>query len=350
MYFASDNGSAAHPKVMDALVAANEGYSASYGDDQIMARVREKIRTLFEAPDAAVYLVATGTTANSLSLAVNVKPWQAIYCHDVSHIQTDECNAPEFYTGGAKLTVVGGGNGLISVPELTQAIEKTVHGDVHHTQRGAISITNLSEAGTAYSPEDIGSISGVAQNYGMPLHMDGARFANALVAQGCSAAELTWKSGVDVLSFGGTKNGLLGVEAVVMFDPAQAWEFELRRKRAGHLFSKHRYLSAQMDAYLENNLWRDMARIANESAARLSRGISEITDASLVYPTDGNIVFAKLPRAAHRRAMNGGAIYYFMNAADTTDGPDQDCLGARFVCSWSTTKADVDQFLELARS
>jgi len=350
MYFKSDNGSAVHPMVMDAMAKANQGYSDSYGDDLIMDRVRDKVRDLFEAPEAAVYLVATGTTANVLSLAINVTPWQAIYCHPLSHIHNDECNAPEFYTGGAKLKLVEGKDGLIPASALETAIASSMQGDVHCTQRGVVSITNLSEAGTRYTTAAVRELGAIAHSYNLPLHMDGARFANAMVASAASPAELTWKSGVDILSFGGTKNGLMGVEAVVLFDPEKAWEFELRRKRGGHLFSKHRYLSAQMDAYLDGDLWIEMATSSNQKAARLSQGILKLPDASLVYPTDGNIVFASMPRARHRQAMEAGAKYYFVSPTATTNGPDDEQLAARFVCSWSTTDKDIDAFLKLAQS
>lgn len=347
MYFASDNSSAVHPKVMDAMGAANTGYAPAYGDDQIMDSARRKIRAFFQAPDAAVYLVATGTTANSLSLAVCTNPWQTIFCHAQSHINVDECNAPEFYTGGAKLTLIDSTDGLIAPTDLERAVAATVQGDVHCPQRGTVSITNLSETGTIYTAQAVADIAAVARQYGQRLHMDGARFANALVAGSATPAELTWKAGVDILSFGGTKNGLMGVEAVVMFDPEMAWEFELRRKRAGHLFSKHRFLSAQMDAYLSDNLITEMATHANAMAARLSAGILAHSKGSLIYPTHGNMVFANLPRGVHKRAMAAGAAYSFTDPGTSIDGPEADSLGSRMVCSWSTTTRDVDQFLNL---
>lgn len=349
MYFASDNCSGAHPLVMDALLQANLGYTPSYGDDPIMEQVRAKIRDLFEAPEAAIYLVATGTTANVLSLATHASPWQAIYCHPLSHIHVDECNAPEFYTGGAKLKLVDGENGLITPAALETAIATSMQGDVHCTQRGVVSITNLSELGTLYSVATVRALGAIAHSYDLPMHMDGARFSNALVAAGCSPAEMTWKSGVDILSFGGTKNGLLGVEAVVLFDPEKSWEFELRRKRGGHLFSKHRFLSAQMQAYLQDGLWTSMATSANEKAARLSQGIRALPDGSLAHPTDANMIFASMPRARHRRAMAAGAQYFFMSPTATTEGPDDELLTARFVCSWSTRDDDVDEFLKLVQ-
>ncbi len=349
MFFSSDNTSPAHPKVMQALMRANEGYAQPYGDDPIMAQVTAQVREVFEAPEAAVYLVATGTSANVLSLASLVQPWQAIYCHNAAHINTDECGAPEFYTGGAKLILLDGDDARFDAQTLEKAIEATPHGFVHSVQRGAVSITNATEAGVVYSPAQVAAIARIAKAHDLPLHMDGARFANALVACDCTPAQMTWRAGVDVLSFGGTKNGLLGVEAVVLFDPARAWEFELRRKRGGHLPSKHRYLSAQMLAYLQDGLWLEMARDANAMGARLSHGISAIPGASLMHPTQTNQVFASWPRASHRRAQAAGAAYNFWPSEPAPDGPDDEVLSARLVCSWSTSEADVDQFLELIR-
>ena len=350
MIFTSDNASPAHPRVLEAMARANEGFAMPYGADPIMERVIARVREEFEAPEAAVYLVATGTTANALSLASLVEPWQTIYCHRDAHVEMDECGAPEFYTGGAKLALLDGEDAKISAGSLREAIENTHQGFVHGVQRGAVSITNATEAGAVYSPDDVAEIGAVAREFDLPLHMDGARFANALVATNASPAELTWKAGVDVLSFGGTKNGLLGVEAVVLFDPKRAWEFELRRKRGGHLFSKHRYLSAQMEAYLEDDLWRQMARNANRAATRLSEGILSIPGTELLHPTQANAVFAGWPRAGHRRAQEAGAAYYFWpDMKASLDGPDDEIISARLVCSWCTTDDEVDRFLGLVR-
>lgn len=347
MFFASDNGSPVHPAVLAALADANEGYAMPYGADPIMDRVRARIRVLFEAPDAAVYLVATGTAANALCLATLCAPWGAIYCHKNSHVEVDECGAPEFYTGGAKLVLIDGDDARMSPADLERAIRSTARDGVHNVQKGMLSLTNVTEAGTIYRPAEVARLCAIAKANNLPVHMDGARFANALVAAGCTAAEMTWRAGVDALSFGGTKNGLLGVEAVVFFDPQKAWEFELRRKRGGHLFSKHRYLSAQMEAYLTGDLWTDIASQANAAGKRLSEGILSITGASLMHPTEANAVFASWPRRGHSRAQEAGAKYYFWPFDQSLDGPGDEMLSARLVCSWSTTNADVDQFLAL---
>ncbi|MBZ4688834.1 MAG: low specificity L-threonine aldolase [Cereibacter sp.] len=336
MFFASDNASAVPPQVMAALAAANEGFAMPYGRDPIMTQVRDRIREIFEAPEAAVYLVATGTAANSLALATLCEPWSATFCHSAAHIQMDECGAPEFY-GSGKLVLVEGAHGKIDPVALDAAIRTASGGGVHGVQPAALSLTNVTEAGTVYSPAEVARLCAIAKAQGLACHMDGARFANALVAVGCTPAEMTWKAGIDVLSFGGTKNGLMGVEAVVLFDPQKAWEFELRRKRGAHLFSKHRYLSAQMQGYLQDDLWLDLAARANAAAARLAEGLAA-AGATLLHPVDANMIFATLPRAAHERAQAAGAVYYPM--AETPDG-----VTARLVCSWSTTEADVDAFL-----
>jgi threonine aldolase len=352
MWFSSDNAGPVHPAVMAALAAANEGHVASYGAEDAMERVRARVREVFEAPEAAVYLVATGTAANALILATLCPPWGTVFCHEYSHVAEDECGAPEFYTGGAKLALVPGVDCKMDAGALAAMAAKT-GASVHNVQHGAVSVTNVTEAGTTYTPDEIARIAEIAKAHGMPLHLDGARFANAVAALGCTPAELTWKAGVDAVSFGGTKNGLMGVEAVVLFDPARAWEFELRRKRAGHLFSKHRFLSAQMEAYLADGLWLEMARAANARAARLGAGLAE-AGARVLHPVEANEVFAAWSRAGHRRAQEAGARYYLWSFDDpvgqTMDGPETGEVGARLVCNWATPEADVERFLGLVRS
>jgi len=345
MYFASDNSAPAAPEVMTAMTKANEGYATSYGSDEIMDRVTAQIRDILEAPDAAVYLVSTGTTANALALSMLAAPWQTILCHRQSHIEEDECGAPEFYTGGAKLTLLDGPNAKIDPAQFAQVAEKTgIHG-VHNIQRGAVSITNVTELGSVYTCEEITTLCKTAKDLGMGTHLDGARFTNALVALDCTPAEMTWKAGIDVVSFGGTKNGLLGVEAVIIFDPAKAFEFELRRKRGGHLFSKHRYLSAQMEAYLTDDLWLRLAKQANDAGAKLEAGLTKINSFEMNNPRQANMLFCKMSRAAHNRAVDGGAMYYM----ERSDGPDDELIDCRLVCSWSTTDAEIDQFVALAK-
>lgn len=342
MFLASDNTGPAHPQVMEHIMAANAGYAMPYGVDPIMDNVRSMIRDIFEAPQAAVYLVSTGTTANALALACYCQPWETVFCSPVAHIHEDECNAPEFYSGGAKLTLVPGTDKM-SPDALQKSISIEESRGVHGPQRGAVSITQVTERGSVYALDELAALTDVAKSFGLPVHLDGARFANAMVKLGCTAAEMTWKLGVDVVSFGGTKNGCLGVEAVVFFDPDKAWEFELRRKRGGHLFSKHRYLSAQMQGYLENDLWMETAARANASSQRLAAGL-QAKGAEFLYAPDANMIFASFPRATHQKLHDAGAKYYIWEGSLEGDDPDE-MLAARLVCDWSMSEQNIDQFL-----
>jgi threonine aldolase len=314
MRFASDNTSGAAPEVMAALLKANEGYDRSYGADAGMERVTALVRAMFNAPEAVVHLVATGTAANALAIASHVQPWDAVFCHRHAHVAEDECNAPEFYSG-AKLVLVPGDHGKMTPEALGQALAATGEGGVHSVQRGMLSLTNVTEAGTVYTPAEIAALT---------------------VATGATPAEMTWKAGIDVLSLGGTKNGCLGVEAVVLFDPAKAWEFELRRKRGGHLFSKHRYLSAQMEAYLTGGLWLRLAARANAMGQRLAQGLRDRQ--AHVPDSPANMMFPEWPLGHHDRLEAAGARYYRLPAPEGRER-------ARLVTSWSTTEADVDAFL-----
>jgi threonine aldolase len=350
MWFASDNTAGAAPEIAEAVLAANAGHAASYGADAATGRVAARIREIFEAPEAAVHLVATGTAANALALACLCPPWATVYCHRHAHVEEDECGAPEFYTGGAKLTPLDGAHGRVAPEAFARALASAASVGVHNVQPGALTLTNATEAGAAYGPAEVAELAGMAKGRGLPVHVDGARFANALVHLGCTPAELTWKAGVDALSFGGTKNGCFGVEAVVLFDPARSWELELRRKRAGHLFSKHRFLAAQMEAYLADDLWLDLARRANARAAALARGIAALTGARILHPVEANMVFAAWPRAAHRAAQAAGARYYLWPADQSLDGPDDEPLSARLVCGWSTGEAEIAALLDVLRA
>lgn len=342
MFYASDNAGPAHPHVMDALVKANDGYTMPYGNDPIMDGVRAEIREIFEAPEAAVYLVATGTAANSLALGTLTNPWQTVFCSPVAHIHEDECNAPEFYMGGAKLTLVPGGDKM--TPEALRAsiVGEETRG-VHGPQRGPVSITQVTEKGGVYSLDEIQALCDVAKEFDLPVHLDGARFANAQAALGCTAAEITWKRGVDAVSFGATKNGAPGVEAVVFFDPKHAWEFELRRKRGAHLFSKHRYLSAQMQGYLADGLWLDLAARANATATMFADGLVQ-KGARLDHPVEANMIFSSFPRAIHQKLHDAGAVYYVFSGSLEGDDPDE-LLQARLVCDWSASAEGVYAFL-----
>ncbi len=345
MFFASDNSGPAHPKVMDAMMRANEGFRFGYGADPEMDRVRAKIREVFEAPDAAVYLVSTGTAANSIALATLSQPWETIFCTKIAHINEDECNAPEFYSG-AKLTMVAGENAKMTPATLRAAMEAEETRGVHGPQRGPVSITQVTEKGTVYTLDELAALTAVAKEFGVTTHLDGARFANAVVTLGCTPAEMTWKSGIDCVCFGGTKNGLMGVEAVVFFDPKHAWEFELRRKRGAHLASKHRYLSAQMEAYLAGDLWRELATLANASAQRLADGLRGSNAVTFPYEPEANLMFFEAPRSLHKKLQSAGAEYYVMGALE---GDDDETVLGRLVCDWSVGFDGVDAFLAILK-
>lgn len=348
MFFASDNTGPVHPKILDAITKANDGYAMPYGADDLNTQVIARIREIFEAPEAAVYLVATGTAANVLSLATLAQPFETIFCALEAHIHEDECNGPEFYTGGAKLTLVPTVDAKMTPDGLRTTLAKEETRGVHGPQRGPVSITNVTERGTVYSVAEIAALTKIAKDYGLATHLDGARFANAIVATGSTPAEMTWKAGIDAVSFGGTKNGCMGVEAVIFFDPKHAWEFELRRKRGAHLFSKHRFLSAQMLAYLEDGLWLDMAARANAANARLARGLKQVEGTSYMFEPEANISFARWSRQSHKRLHDAGAAYHVWNDDLIGEDPNE-ALEARLVTGWSSTDEHIDRFLELIR-
>ncbi len=341
MDFASDNTAPVHPAVMHALQQANAGHMASYGADALMQEVTEQIRNIFEAPDAKVFLVATGTAANALILSTLAAPYSTIFCARHAHIQEDECNAPEFYTGGAKLTLLPGEDAKIDPDGLRRALDAEENRFPHGPTYGALSLTQATERGANYTVAEISALCALAKDAAMPVHMDGARFANALVKLGCSPAEMTWKAGVTALSFGGTKNGLMGVEAVVFFDPHHAQDFELRRKRGGHLFSKNRFLSAQMLAYLTDDLWLTLATKANTRMARLAAGLADNPAVTLLHPADVNMAFAQWSDSTDQHLQHNGAQYSHIHLAETPKGH----VTARMVTDWSTTDAEIDGFL-----
>ena len=341
MFFASDTGAPIAPQIMAALQRANDGFARSYGADAATERMRDLVRLTFDAPEAAVYLVTSGTAANALSIALFAPPWSAVLCHESSHVAQDECGAPEFYSG-ARLVQMPGKHGKFSPDTLSDALGRIHHGDVHSLQRGMVSLANLTEAGTVYTTAEIAALTAVARAHGMGFHLDGARLANALAATGASPAAMTWAVGIDVLSLGANKNGCMGVEAVVIFDPAKAWEFELRRKRGGHLLSKQRFLAAQIEAYLTDNLWLRLAAQANAMGQRLAQGLATIPGARLQHPAEANILFPEWPMGTHDRAEAKGAIYDRMPAAPKREA-------CRLVTSWSTTEQDVDALLTVLK-
>lgn len=346
MHFASDNTGPVHPQVMTALMDANAGHGAPYGADPLSQRAVEQVREVFEAPEAAVFLCATGTAANVLLLSTLSRPFETIYCADCAHIHEDECNAPELFTGGTKLTLLPHQAGKITPESLRAAISASASGSVHNARPGPLSLTQATEKGTVYSLEELHRLTTIARDAGISTHMDGARFANAVAHLGCTPAEASWKAGVDALSFGGTKNGLMGVEAMVLFNPEKGRELEYRRKRGAQLFSKHRYLAAQMCAYLSDDLWLQSAHAANDSAAALAKGL-EAAGGRLLAPQQSNLLFVDLPRHVHRRLRQAGASYYLMSGALEGDDADE-MLTARLVCDWSVAEEDVARFCEIA--
>lgn len=338
MNFCSDNVSGVSPEILSALTTANNGPAMPYGADEVTARVVAGLRALFDAPAAEIVLMSTGSSANALALATMTPPFAAVYCHPESHVNVDECGAPEFYTGGAKLVPVEGQHAKISVEALESAI--TGAGVVHHVQPAAVSVTQVTEAGTLYTLEELRAISNICKRHELKLHMDGARFANAIEALGCTPAACSHELGVDALSFGATKNGAMCAEAILFFDPVLAQEAGYRRKRAGHLFSKMRFLSAQFDAYLADDLWRRNARHANAMAARLAAGLEAIPDVEFASPVEANELFVRLPVAVIKGLLEAGFLFYRWE-------PDGTLI--RMVTAFDTAAADVEAFIETAQ-
>ncbi|MGQ0663899.1 MAG: threonine aldolase family protein [Pseudomonadota bacterium] len=339
MNFCSDNTATAHPKILEALARANAGPAMPYGEDETTRRVENRFAALFEH-DCAVFLVTTGTAANALALSVLAPPHGAIFCHPDSHINCDECGAPEFYTGGAKLIGVAGAGGKIAAADLETAVNAAGAGVVHHAQPAAVSVSEASEAGTVYTAAELGALGEVARRHQLGLHVDGARFANALAALGGSPAALSWRAGVDALSFGATKNGAFAAEAVVFFDRAKAASLGFRRKRAGQLWSKMRFLAAQFDAYLEGELWLDNARHANRMAGELARGLAAVPGAVLAHEAEANEIFVRLPEAAISGLEADGFKFY------RWPGPDPHLV--RLVTAFDTDPAHVAAFVDRA--
>lgn len=345
MNFRSDNEVGAHPDILGAVSRAfSAGTAPSYGADDWTQRVERKLREIFAKPDLLAFPVATGTAANVLALSCCAPSWGAIYCHPEAHINVDEANAPEFFTAGAKLLPIPGPAGKVDQKQLARALAQPVYGVVHHAQPSAVSITQATECGTVYDPDEIASIATTAHRHGLKLHMDGARFANALSYIGCSAAELSWMAGVDVLSLGATKNGALAAEVVVFFQPEIAREFEFRRKRGGHLFSKMRFLSAQLEAYLADGLWLSNARHANAMARRLVAGLTALKGTQLLYPVDVNEIFVVLPSHMHDALQAAGAEYHPW----PSDRPGERAY--RLVTAFDTDPDTVDTFLSIAKA
>jgi threonine aldolase len=333
-HFASDNNAGIFPEVLTAIQEANEGHVTGYGDDPFTLKARQAMCDLFEK-ECAVFFVSNGTTANCLALSVAVRSYHGVIVHEHSHIETDECNALGHFIPGAKTIVVGGEMAKVD-PDQIQRIASQ-QPDAHRSKPRAISLTNATELGTVYQPKEIEKISQLAKSLGLFLHVDGARFANAVASIGCSPADLTWRSGVDALSFGGTKNGLGFGEAIVFFEIEIAQEFVYRMKQSGQLASKMRFLSAPWLALLKDGLWLDRAQHANRLAKYLADRLKQLPGLKLLFPTEANAVFAKIPQPAIEAMHKLGWRFY------TDVGPGG---GARLMCSWDTADQDVDEFVE----
>lgn len=337
--FGSDNVSGAHPAILEALVAANAGTAASYGADAVSARLEARLAQVFEH-EVTVFPVVSGTAANSLALAQLCPPWGAILCETGAHVAVDECGAPTVFSGGGTLWTIDGLAGRLRPEDLRARLAGSRAGDQHQVQPAALTLTQATECGTVYTPADVAALAEVARGHGLGVHMDGARFANALVHLGCAPAEVTWRAGVDVLSLGATKNGALMAEAVVFFDRAKAENFLYRRKRMGHLVSKMRFLSAQLDAWLCDDLWLRLARQANACASRLAQGLGARSLAP-EWPVEANEVFVRLPVALAEAVEGAGFHFYPWGDPPTDGGPGL----YRLVTAWNSTEAGVDAFL-----
>lgn len=345
MNFASDNVYGVHPRILESLSAANAGTAPSYGSDDLTRRAEQRLCEVF-GTEVRAFLVTTGTAANGLGLSAITPGYGAILCHAEAHVSCDECNSPEFFTGGAKLIGLRGAGGKIT-PEL---VGKTLQGFIrgeHDPKPKGVTITNASELGTVYSPAEVKAISDLIRPKGMKLHMDGARFANAVAGLGVSPAELTWRSGVDVMSFGATKNGAMMLEAVIFFDLGLAADFGYRRMRGGQLISKGRYLGAQMLAYLEHDLWLDNARRANRLAQELAAGLRRFKSIRLPHPVQANEVFAVIPRRLNDRLLASGARFHDWMPDSLGGNIGSGEIFVRFLCSFATPEDSVQRFLAL---
>jgi threonine aldolase len=349
MHFGSDNVVGASDRVMQALIEANAaGAMSSYGEDEIARDVEAQFGRIF-GTDVTVMLMATGTAANGLALACMTPPWGEIFCHQDAHVMTDECGGPENWTEGAKITSLPGVGGKIAPATLRAALEAPRRG-IHSVKPAALSLTNLTECGTAYGAKETATLAGIAKEHGLRVHLDGARFSNALAASRATPAELTWKAGVDVLCLGATKNGALAAEAVIFFDRALAETASYRRMRGGHLLSKGRLLSAQFAGWLKDDHWLALARKANASARRLAKGLAGAKGVRLAWPVDGNEVFAVMPEKLEQRLLKQGFRFYRWRdaAMRPEEAPKKGEVLCRLVCSWRTEQEDIDRLVAAA--
>ena len=335
--FASDNYAGLCPEAAAAMEQANAGHERSYGDDRWTGQASDLIRDVFET-DCEVFFVFNGTAANSLSLASLCQSYHSILCHELAHVETDECGAPEFFSNGTKMLLVPGLNGKIDPSGVERMVKKRT--DIHFPKPRVVSVTQATEVGTVYSPDELKAVWSKAKSFNLRMHMDGARFANAVASLGCAPKEISWQAGVDVLCFGGTKNGMALGEAVVFFNRELAAEFEYRCKQAGQLASKMRFLSAPWVGMLKNGAWLRHAAHANAMAARLEDALRELSGVTLLFPRQANGVFAELPRKTIEGLWARGWMFYTFIGAG----------GCRFMCSWDTQPEDVDALVSDLRT
>ncbi len=347
MNFASDNWAGVHPAISKRLQEISSGFSTPYGAGDFDKNIEQRFNELFER-EVAVYFVSTGTAANSLALAAVNRPGGVSFCHREAHILEDECGAPEFFTHGARLAPVDGDNGKIDPHHLKAEIARFPPNFIHAGQPMAISITQATEIGTLYKSDEIEEIATIAKNHGLPLHMDGARFANALVSLNLTPAEMTWKRGVDIVSFGATKNGCWCAEALLFMNPEMSKDLPFIRKRAAQLLSKSRFVAAQFDAYFKDDLWLQIARHANAMAQHLQIGILNAKNARLAWKAEANEVFAILDKPNIDKLQKQGAIFYPWNIPRNTVGiVNENEMLIRLVTSFATNKAEVERFIAL---
>lgn len=348
MQFGSDNQTGASSQVLEMLTAANSGHTHGYGEDEWCLQAKEELKKTFSC-ELEVFFVATGTAANSLALSCMANPWETILCHHQAHIVQDESTAPEFFSGGARLIPISSQAGKLERKHLEQYF-KLLSDEPPHTPRpAALSITQANEAGLVYTPEEILVLCSFAHEQSMHVHMDGARFANAVAALGCSPADVTWKAGIDVLSLGATKCGALVAEAVLFFNRELATSFVHRRKRSGHLVSKGRFFGAQFVGWLKDNHWLDLAHHANGQAQKLEKKLTSLSSVSMTWPREANELFVTLPKNIVDFLHNSGAEFYQWPFHALPDGivPDKETVFIRLVCSFVTTDEQINLFYNL---
>ena len=330
----SDNAAGVSPAILEAMAAVNTGSALAYGGDDVTAALQNRVREVFDHPTARVFPVLSGTAANALSLSALTPPWGSVVCHETAHILGSEGGATSFLSGGAVMTGIAGDDYKMAADALQAHLDGVRWGDPHHSQPAVLSLTSPSDYGTVYSVAEISELTGIAKTRDLRVHLDGARFANAVVATGAAPADLTWRAGVDVLSLGATKNGALSAEAIVCFTDAPADELVYRTKRSGHVTSKMRYQSAQLLAYLTDDLWLHNARNANERMAELAAGL-RTAGVRIANSVDANLAWVDLPEEAADRLEAAGVLFHRLGGQ------------VRFVTSWQTTTDDVRTVLSL---